>query len=361
MKNKNYYGVIMAGGVGSRFWPLSKKKLPKQFIDIFNTGKTLFQEAYERLLNHCPAENIYVVTNEAYRSIINEQIPDLGSDQILGEPHPRNTAPCIAYAAFKIHAKNPDAVMAVVPSDHLIMEPENFDAVMEKAYHFASQNDYLLTLGIKPSRPDTGYGYIQMDEENNIDGIYKVKTFTEKPNNDLAKYFYESGEFFWNSGMFVWSSKAILDAYKKLLPEMHETFQKGENQFYTKDEQSFINKAYEMCTIISIDYGIMEKAHNVYVMPSSFQWSDIGTWTALYEYAQKDANKNVIKGDSVFVRNTTNCIVNVPDKKLVALNSVNNLIVVETDGILLIADKDKEQEIRMVVNDIKSKFGEKYI
>jgi mannose-1-phosphate guanylyltransferase len=351
----------MAGGVGSRFWPLSRKKMPKQFLDIFGTGQTLFQATYDRLALTIPSENIFVVSNEAYRDIVKEQVPALRDEQILGEPAPRNTAPCVAYASFKIRKHDPDAVIAVLPSDHLILDEQNFADALKKGMDFCGSHDYLLTLGIQPSRPDTGYGYIQFDEERNEDGFYKVKTFTEKPNQELADYFLKSGEFLWNSGMFIWKASLIIQELKKHLPEMYDTFHQGEKHYYTKGEADFISHAYEMCTIISIDYGVMEKASNVYVMPASFQWSDIGTWNALHAYSKKDEHGNVVKGDMVLIRNSENCIVNVPNKKLVALNNVNDLIVVESDGILLIADKNKEQEIRQVVNDIRIKYGEKFI
>jgi mannose-1-phosphate guanylyltransferase len=360
--NQHYYGVIMAGGVGSRFWPLSRKKLPKQFIDLFNTGQSLFQTTYNRLLKLCPPENIFIVTNESYRDILKEQIPDLNEEQILGEPHARNTAPCIAYAAFKISKKDPKAVIAVLPSDHLIMDEDNFTHTMEKGYAFCEKHDHLLTLGIEPTRPDTGYGYIQFSDDTGKDNIYKVKTFTEKPNQELADYFVKSGEFLWNSGMFIWKAKVILEEMKKHIPELYETLKKGNKHYFQPDERSFIQKAYELCTNISIDYAVMEKSDNVYVIPASFQWSDIGTWAALHDYSKKDEHENVIKGDTVFLRNTQNCIVYMPNKKMVVLNNVHDLIVVEErDGILLIADKNKEQDIRHVVNDIRIRYGEKYI
>jgi mannose-1-phosphate guanylyltransferase len=359
--DQNFYGVIMAGGVGSRFWPLSRKKLPKQFIDILSIGETLFQVTYNRLLKLCPPENIYIVINEGYRDIVKEQIPGLSDEQILGEPHPRNTAPCIAYASFKIHKKNPKAIIAVLPSDHLILDEENFLKTVTMGYEYIKENNHLLTLGLQPTRPDTGYGYIQFDEENGKDGIFKVKTFTEKPNEELAEYFVSSGEFLWNSGMFVWKASVILEALKKYSNETYNIFKKGVKHYYTPEEKEFIQKAYELCTIISIDYAVMEKADNVYIIPASFHWSDIGTWNALHAFSRKDDHNNVIKGDMVLVRNTENCIIHMPNKKLVALNNVKDLIIVESEGILLIADKNKEQDIRNLVNDIKIKYGEKFI
>jgi mannose-1-phosphate guanylyltransferase len=351
----------MAGGVGSRFWPLSRKKLPKQFLDILNTGSTLFQDTYNRMSRVCKPENIFVVTNEIYRDIVKEQIKSITDDQILGEPHLRNTAPCVSYGAFKISKQNPDAVIAVVPSDHIILDDDKFEAAMRHGFRFCEENPYLLTLGIKPTRPDTGYGYIQLDEEKQIDGVYKVKTFTEKPNLELAEHFLQSGEFLWNSGMFVWQGKVIIEEIRKHLPEMYELFKKTDKYYFTPDEKEHIQKVYELCTSISVDYGIMEKASNVYVLPVAFRWSDIGTWNAIYEYSQKDDNNNALKGDMILTRHTRNCIVQVPNKKLVVLNGVQNLIVVEDNDILLIADKGQEQEVRQVVNEIKIRHGEKFI
>ncbi|MDQ3071822.1 MAG: mannose-1-phosphate guanylyltransferase [Bacteroidota bacterium] len=358
--DKHYYGVIMAGGIGSRFWPLSKKNYPKQFHDILSSGKTMFQATYERLLTACPAENIMVVANEAYREIIKIQIPQITDEQILGEPHARNTAPCVAYAAARIATKDAKAIMAVLPSDHHIPDSEKFGVTLKKAFEFAAGNDALLTLGIKPTRPDTGYGYIQITEDKHKGDFYKVKTFTEKPNRELADHFVKSGEFLWNSGMFIWKVSAINKAYKNHLPEIYALFHDGAKHYFTSEESMYVQKAYELCTIISIDYGILEKAENVFVLPSDFNWSDIGTWNALHDFSKKDSSNNVIHGDMVFLRNTENSIVHVPNKKLVALNNVKNLIVVESDGVLLIADINREQEIRQVVNDIKIKYGEKY-
>ncbi|MDZ4839923.1 MAG: mannose-1-phosphate guanylyltransferase [Bacteroidota bacterium] len=359
--NEHYYGVIMAGGVGSRFWPLSRKKLPKQFIDIFQDDKTLFQSSYERIKELCKPENIFVVTNEAYRDIIKEQQPEIPDNNILGEPSPRNTAPCIAYACMKILNRDAKAIISVVPSDHLILDQNNFVTQFNKAYQFAADNDVLLTLGIKPTRPDTGYGYIQYNDELENDGFYKVKTFTEKPNLQLAEEFLKSGDFVWNSGMFVWRASSIMNSFEMYMPELHKDFKSVISSFDTTAEQEAINKVYETCTIISIDYAIMEKAKNVYTLPAYFQWSDIGTWNAMYLYSPQDENGNVIYGDMVFTRNANNCVVRVGNKKLVALNNVENLIIVESDNILLVADLNQEQDIRHVVNDIKIRYGEKFI
>lgn len=358
--NKNHYAVIMAGGVGSRFWPMSRQKRPKQFLDIMGNGKSLFQKTFERFTKICPKENIYVVTNENYLPIIKEQVPEFKDHQLVGEPMARNTAPCIAYAAYKIQKQNPDACMVVAPSDHLIEEEDKFASNITRALDFASQKDILVTLGIKPSRPDTGYGYIQMMEDKKIEDFHKVKTFTEKPNLELAKHFLESGEFLWNAGIFIWRAQSITSAFANFLPELDEAFNKGEDALNTEAEKEFIDLTYTTLPSISIDYGIMEKADNVFVLPASFTWSDVGTWNALYELLERDENENAIHGKKVFIRNSENNFVHVPNDKLVALNSIKDLIVVESEGMLLIADRTKEQEIRQVVNEIKTQHGEKY-
>ena len=280
--NKNFYAVIMAGGVGSRFWPLSRQKYPKQFLDFLNTGKSLFQATYERFLQVCPKENIYIVANQDYESIIKKQIPGINDEQLLLEPMARNTAPCIAYSAYKITAKNPDATIVVAPSDHLIINENNFAQCILKTMNFASKHDVLVTLGIKPQRPNTGYGYIQMLEKISDEGLYKVKTFTEKPDLELAKHFVESGEFLWNAGIFVWSGASIINAFKQFLPDISSCFDFPKEIFYSEKEREYISKTYTSCPTIAIDYGIMEKADNVYVLPTDFGWSDIGTWNSVF-------------------------------------------------------------------------------
>lgn len=359
--NQHYYTVIMAGGVGKRFWPLSREDHPKQFIDILGQGKTLFQATFQRCQKFTPTSNILVVTNEAYIDLVKEQVPDIQDDQILTEPIGRNTAPCVAYAAHHIHAIDPDGVMMVAPSDHLIMNEDEFSNTILKGLDFAAENDVLITLGIRPTRPDTGYGYIQMSEDDQNGGLNKVKTFTEKPDQEWAEYFVNSGEFLWNSGIFIWHARTILSAFQKHMPELEENFEAGQSLMGTEREQNFIADTYPTLPKISIDYGIMEKAENVYVLPADFQWSDIGTWNAVYDLLEKDEKNNAITGKHVFTRNTKDCLINVSDKnKLVALNNVDNLIVVDTGSIMLIADKNQEQEVRQVVNEIKAQYGERY-
>ncbi|HPD66286.1 MAG TPA: mannose-1-phosphate guanylyltransferase [Bacteroidia bacterium] len=357
----HYYTVIMAGGVGSRFWPLSKQKYPKQFLDVLNTGKTLFQSTYDRFLQVCPKENIFVVANKDYVSIIRDQIPDIPVDRILSEPLARNTAPCIAYAVHKIAQTDPEASIVVSPSDHLILNEKLFIDSILKSLNFVSERNILLTLGITPNRPDTGYGYIQFDDTNHEEGIYKVKTFTEKPPLEIAKQFVKSGEFLWNAGIFIWNVKSILEAFKKHLPEVDECFSLGKDIYFSEKEEEEIAKAYSKCTSVSIDYGIMEKASNVYVLPGNFGWSDIGTWNSLFEYVKKDGNNNHVKGKYVFTRNASNCIIKISDDKLLAVNNVSDLIIVESDNIILVADRNQEQDIRNLVNEIKSKYRDKFI
>jgi mannose-1-phosphate guanylyltransferase len=360
--NKNNYAIIMAGGIGSRFWPISRSSHPKQFIDILGTGKTLIQNTYERFLKICPPENIYVVTNDSYTKLVKSQLPGMADQQILTEPVMRNTAPCVAYGCFKIEQLNPDAIIVVAPSDQQILDEDAFVSAIEKSLQTAAASNCLITLGIKPSRPDTGYGYIQYADQVINHDFHKVKTFTEKPSLELASTFIQSGDFLWNAGIFVWSAGAIVKAFGQYLPEMHEIFADARPVYNTGDEKTYIHKAYQQCTNISIDYGIMEKANNVYVLPSEFGWSDLGTWASIYELADKDYVGNaVIPAEKVIMYDSSNCMVNVPGEKLVILQGLHDFIVVESNNTLLICPRDQEQNVKQVVADVKSKFGTKYI
>ncbi len=353
----------MAGGIGSRFWPMSRNTLPKQFLDIMGTGKTLIRQTYERFLKICPPENIYIVTNEQYQEHVYSQLPELNKNQVLAEPQRRNTAPCIAYAAFKIAQINPDANMVIAPSDHVINDEKNFQEAIRIGLEFTKTKAGLLTIGIQPSRPDTGYGYIQFKEKaaEQYFGISEVKTFTEKPNLEMARFFLKSGEFLWNSGIFLWNNKTILQAFEKNLPDMYNLFQEGISQYNTPGEAAFIRKAYEQCTNISIDYGVMEKAKNVYVLSAEFGWSDLGTWKSLYEQLPHDNNGNAIVGHNVMLDNTSNCVINMPKNKLAVIQGLDDFIIVDTDQVLLICPKEDEQQIRNLVNDVKLKKGDKFI
>jgi len=359
---KDNYVLIMAGGIGSRFWPVSRTTHPKQFIDILGTGKTLIQHTYERFVKIVPKENIFVITNDIYTGLVKEQLPALSSSQILAEPIMRNTAPCIAYGCHKINKINPNACVVVAPSDHLILDLDGFVKAITQSLQTASEKDCLITLGIKPSRPDTGYGYIQFNSETINGDFHRVKTFTEKPNLDLARTFVQSGEFLWNAGIFVWSVKNIIKAFNQYLPEINDVFKEGETAFNTVNEQEFIQRAYYQCTNISIDYGIMEKASNVYVLPSEFGWSDLGTWASVYELADKDYVGNaVIPSEKVIMYDSSNCMVNVPKDKLVILQGLHDFIVVENNNMLLICPRDQEQNVKQVVADVKQRFGPDFI
>jgi len=362
--NKNNYCVIMAGGIGTRFWPMSKTAQPKQFIDILGTGKTLIQQTYDRFKKIINPENIYIVTNSNYKSLVQTQIPEISDNQILCEPARRNTAPCVAYAVHKIFNSNPDANMVVAPSDHIILDENEFSNIVNSALDSSANNDWLITLGIKPSRPDTGYGYIQYNDTLKLDKdarLRKVKTFTEKPDLEIAKTFLKSGDFLWNAGIFVWSAKSILKAFSMYLPEIHALFNEGQQVYNTSEESEFINKTYSICRSISIDYGIMEKADNVYVYISDFGWSDLGTWGSLYENRNKDQQGNAIVGKNVMMYNTENCIVNMPNKKLAVIQGLEDYIVVDSDNILLICKKIDEQHIRTFVNDVMIQKGEIFV
>ncbi len=354
----------MAGGVGSRFWPLSRNLRPKQFLDILGTGRTLLQQTYDRFIQICPLENIYIVSNSDYKEIIKQQLPDLKDDQVLLEPSRRNTAPCIAYANFKIHTKNTEAKIIVAPSDHSITKEKEFIRVIKEGLKFVSENNYLLTLGIEPSRPDTGYGYIQINNEQKVKSykrIKRVKTFTEKPDIEMAKFFVESGEFFWNSGIFIWSLQSINNAFKQHLTDVYSLFADGSGFYNTDKESQFIKETYAACKNISIDYGIMEKADNVYVLCADFGWSDLGTWGSLYDLSEKDKNENLISGENVMTYSTKNCVIKVPNEKLVVLQGLEGYIVVESDNALLICKKEDEQQIRQFVNDVKINKGNGYV
>jgi mannose-1-phosphate guanylyltransferase len=359
--NKNQYVAIMAGGIGSRFWPKSRVGLPKQFLDILNTGKTLIQYTYERFAHFIPEENIFIVTSEEYTEIVKEQLPQLNDDNIVSEPCRKNTAPCIAYISFKISKINPDAILIVAPADHLIMDTAAFRQTCENAINFVEKNDALVTLGIKPTYPNTGYGYIQHEQDAAEENVYKVKTFTEKPNLELAKTFLLSGDFLWNAGIFIWKISTIIEMLEKYQPEMFEVFSGEKDKFNTPDEKEAIGRIYPLCSSISIDYAIMEKADNVYVIPSSFGWSDLGTWASAYDNLEKDYLGNAIAGDKVMVIDATQCMVSAPHDRLLVLQGLDDFIVVDTEDVLLICKKEKEQEIKEYVAEVKRNVGEQYL
>ncbi len=359
MLNKDNYCVIMGGGIGSRFWPFSRKTLPKQFLDFFGTGRSLLQQTFDRFNKIIPTENILIVTNAIYADLVKEQLPELKDDQILLEPARRNTAPCIAWASYHIRALNPNANVVVAPSDHLILKESEFLEAITNGLSFVAHSDKLLTLGIKPNRPETGYGYIQIDEHMG-DAFYKVKTFTEKPELELAKVFVESGEFYWNSGLFMWNVNSIIKAGENLLPELASKLA-DERVYGTSQEKAFIEERFPTCPNVSIDFGIMEKAENVYVALGDFGWSDLGTWSSLYELSDKDEDNNVtLKGTSLLY-NSKNNIVAMPEGKLAVVEGLDGYLIAESDNVLLICPKDEEHTIRKYVNDTQIKLGEDFI
>ena len=360
----NNYCIIMAGGIGSRFWPLSRVVKPQQFLDILGVGRTFLQQTFDRFSTIIPKENFLIVTSVKYKNIVLEQLPELTEEQVLLEPLRRNTAPCLAYAAYKIKTKNPDANLIVAPSDHIILKEEEFIRQIKNGLQFAKENDVLLTLGIKPNRPETGYGYIQIKKKAKfieLTNLYKVKTFTEKPDEQMAKVFVESGEFFWNSGIFIWSLQSLLKAFDAHLKNVSSIFEKGMKLYNTSNEVHFIKKTYSECPAISIDYGIMEKAKNVYVLTADFGWSDLGTWGSLYENKEKDSNGNVISGDNILTYNTQNCIVNISNKKVAVLQGLDGFIIAESNDTLMICKREDEHQIKQFVTDVKIKKGDSLI
>jgi mannose-1-phosphate guanylyltransferase len=353
--------AIMAGGIGSRFWPVSRTDHPKQFLDILGTGSTLIQQTLNRFLSIVPIENIYVVTSNDYIDIVKEQLPALPVENIVGEPFRKNTAPCIAYISFKLLQKDPEASFIVAPADHIILDDDKFLEVCANAMSFVNHLNALVTIGIKPSYPNTGYGYIQHDMAEVAPSVYKVKTFTEKPNKELAQTFIASGDFLWNSGIFIWQVKRIITSLKKFLPEIYDLFAAEQDKFNTEEEQTLIENIYPQCTNISIDFGVMEKADNVYVIPASFGWSDLGTWNSAWENSEKDYLENACTGNKVMVVDATRCIVHTQDDKLVILQGLDEFIVVDTKDVLLICHREKEQEIKDYVAEVKRNIGEEYL
>lgn len=361
---KDNYCVIMAGGVGSRFWPLSRTTHPKQFIDILGIGKSLLQQTFDRFKKICPIENILVVTNSIYENLVAEQLPEILKHNVLLEPMKRNTAPCIDYANFKILAQNPNAKIVVAPSDHLILNEPEFIRVINNCLEYSANHDTLLTIGIKPSRPETGYGYIKVGADafdSNEYNISKVVTFTEKPEIEMAKLFFNSGDYFWNSGIFVWSLQSIMKAFAKSLPEVHGFFEAGIEHYNTENETKFIEDTYTSCRNISIDYGVMESADNVFVHCADFGWSDLGTWGSLHENRTKDEDGNTVSGKNVFKYETKNCIIHASDNKLVVVQGMEDAIVVDSCDTLLVCKKENEQQIKRYVSDVRLKTGDKYI
>ena len=356
--NNNTFCVIMAGGIGSRFWPMSRKHMPKQFLDILGTGKSFIRATFERFLPLVPVENFYVVTNTMYKDLVLEHIHELDPKQVLCEPIRRNTAPCIAYAAYTLQKEHPNANMIVTPSDHLILNEVDFHAIIKECLDYAERNDALMTVGIRPSRPETGYGYIQ---KSNNDLISRVKCFTEKPHLELAQTFVECGEFFWNSGIFIWTVENIIKAFEKHLPDHHALFEAAKDDIGTEREQKALEQVFSESKSISVDYGIMEKADNVYVRCGDFGWSDVGTWSSVYQLSRKDRYANTKSHEGCYTYNTRSSIISVPKDKIAVVNGLRDYIVVDTDDVLMICPRSEEHSIKMYIDDVKFDGGEKHI
>jgi len=346
--NKNYYAILMAGGVGSRFWPVSTTELPKQFHDMLGSGSTLIQKTFGRLSKLIPAENILILTNESYKDLVIEQLPMVNPKQVLLEPAMRNTAPCILYASLKIQKMNPNAVMVVAPSDHWIEDEDEFVKDLQQCFDYCQKEDALMTLGIQPTFPNTGFGYIEYDKSD-TNPIKKVNQFREKPDYVTAKSFLGAGNFLWNGGIFIWSVKSITSAFEKFQPQMNALFLQGNESYNTKLEQDFINQNYANAENISIDYAIMESAKNVFVLPATFDWNDLGTWGQLHEKLDKDANNNGVINAKVILENASNNIIRSDAAKIIVIDGLHDYIIVDKEGILMIYPKSKEQDIKRIM------------
>ncbi len=349
--NKNYYAIIMAGGVGSRFWPVSTVEFPKQFHDMLGDGETLIQKTFNRLSLLIPVENIFVLTNEKYNSIVLGQLPMLKQEQVLLEPALRNTAPCILYASLKIQKQNPDALTVVAPSDHLIEDEATFTQNLQQCFDFCAKENALMTLGIQPTFPNTGFGYIEYDKTD-VNPIKKVSQFREKPDYETANSFLKSGNFLWNGGIFIWSVKAITEAFEQLQPQMNALFQKGLESYNTAAEKSFMAENYALAENIAIDYAVMENAKNVYVLPAVFDWNDLGSWGSLHEKLDKDENNNAVVNATVLLQNASNNIINTSKDKIVVIDGLDDFIIVDKDNVLMIYPKSKEQEIKEIAGKL---------
>jgi mannose-1-phosphate guanylyltransferase len=360
--NKHYYVAILAGGLGTRFWPKSRASFPKQFLDILGSGETLIQSAYKRYADFILPENIYIITSEEYVDIIKEQLPGIKHENILAEPSRKNTAPCVAYMAFKLLQQDPEAAFVVAPSDHIVTDIETFRRLSLKALKFAKKHDAFVTLGIKPTYPNTGYGYIQYDTNSAQEpDVFEVKTFTEKPDLELAKTFLASGDFLWNAGIFMWSAKNVLQAFEQFQPEMFELFVAEKENLNTAEEKAALERIYPLCVSISIDYAIMEKAENVFLIPADFGWSDLGTWNSAYSNLIKDKKGNAATSENVICFDTFNSMISASSEKLLVLQGLEDFIIVDTDDVLLICKREKEQQVKEFLSEVKKKKGDKYL
>ncbi|WP_040278824.1 mannose-1-phosphate guanylyltransferase [Psychroserpens damuponensis] len=359
MQNKNNYAILMAGGVGSRFWPVSTQDFPKQFHDMLGTGDTLIQKTFNRLANVIPKENIFILTNERYNDLVFQQLPEVTKRQVVLEPDMRNTAPCILYAALKIQKENEDAVMIVAPSDHWIEDEDAFTANVKQAFDYCSKNDALMTLGIQPTFPNTGYGYIEYDKSSK-DNIKPVHQFREKPDYETAKTFIDQGNFLWNAGIFMWSAKSVVKAFKTNQPELFSLFESGIAVYNTEFEDDFIKDNYGKAENISVDYALMEQSQNVFVIPATFDWNDLGTWGSLYDKLDKDPEGNAVVNAKTLTEDASGNMIRTQADKVVVVDGLQDYIIVDKDEVLLIFPKAKEQDIKKVLQNVKTKFGENY-
>jgi mannose-1-phosphate guanylyltransferase len=351
----------MAGGIGSRFWPVSRTNYPKQFLDILGTGQTLIQQTFKRLEKIVPKENIYVVTSRDYADLVASQLPGIPKKNILDEPERKNTAPCIAYVSFRLFKEDPEAIVVIAPADHLISDDEQFAQICQRGLNFVQHTDALVTLGIKPTHANTGYGYIRYDKKDLGNLIFKVTDFKEKPSLPLAMEYIASGDYLWNSGIFIWKISDIIKAFETFLPEVYNLFNNELAALNTLFEANVLKNIYESFSEISIDFAIMEKADNVYIIPAFFAWSDLGAWNSVWENMNKDENKNAVAGKNVMVLDSSNCVVHAPDDKLVVLQGLNDYIIIDTSDVLLICEKNKEQYIKEYIQQVKNKKGERYL
>lgn len=357
--NKNYYAILMAGGVGSRFWPVSTEEFPKQFHDMLGTGDTLIQKTFHRLAHLIPTENIYILTNERYNDLVLGQLPEVTQKQVVLEPAMRNTAPCILYASLKIQKENPDAVMIVAPSDHWIEDEVTFSKNVKQAFEFCSKNNALMTLGIHPTFPNTGYGYIEFDK-NSSDDIKSVNQFREKPDYETAKQFIAQGNFLWNAGIFMWSVKSVINAFQNNQPDLYKHFEEGISAYNTNKEEAFIKEQYPLAENISVDYAIMEKSDNVFVIAAEFDWNDLGTWGSLYDKLDKNNSGNAVVNARTLTQDASGNMIRTKNDKIVVVDSLNDYIIVDEEEVLLIFPKTKEQDIKKTLQQVKDKFGEQY-
>ena len=357
---KNYYAILMAGGVGSRFWPVSTQDYPKQFHDMLGTGDTLIQKTFSRLSKLIPTENIFILTNERYNDLVYKQLPEVTKRQVVLEPAMRNTAPCILYASLKIQKENPDALMIVAPSDHWIEDEDAFTNNVKQAFEFCATHDALMTLGIKPTFPNTGYGYIEYSKTADT-AIKPVNQFREKPNYETAKAFIEQGNFLWNAGIFMWSVASVIEAFKNNQSDLFKLFESGIPAYNTNNEASFIAENYDKAENISVDYAIMESSKNVYVLPATFDWNDLETWGSLYDKLDKDSNNNAIVNAQTLTENATGNMIKTQGEKLVVIDGLNDYIIVDKDEVLLIFPKSKEQDIKETLLRVKNNFGDQFI